>query len=125
MLNIPGLKDVRFNGDVEIEFPRNVLSLNEEDINLVRGMRNEEAAQRIVAAGLDHKGDYVVLMGTLETWSGPMSSITTEDPISMVPVMDGKYVLVMDSDEVFVIDAFAFVQHSKTGTAAPRHLIMT
>ena len=116
MLNIPGLQDVSFEGNVKMEFPPNMLGLDRRDIDKVRVLSDTDAAERIIAIGIDVNDNYVVLNGTLERWSGKLTSITLETPLSMIPVLEGKYVLVIDSDSTYVIDSLSLLERAQTAT---------
>lgn len=109
MLNIPGLQDVSFDGDIKFEFPPNMLGLSQSDMDKVRILDDRDAAERIIAIGIDVNDDFIALNGTFEKWTGQLLSVVLKKPASMIPVLEGKYVLVNDGEEVYVVDSLTLL----------------
>lgn len=121
MLNIPGLQDVSFDGDIKFEFPPNMLGLSQRDMDKVRILDDRDAAERIIAIGIDVNDNYVALNGTLEKWAGKLSSVVLKKPASMIPVLEGKYVLVVDGTEVYVIDSLVLLGNANHASKLDGH----
>lgn len=113
MINIPDVSKLSFGGNVEVSLPPNALSIDQSELDAVMVMDDKLASERIVSIGFDHNDNAVVLNGTLETWVSPLSKLLEKQISTAVPIMQGRYVLMLDSTGTyFVVDSLSIILNS-------------